>query len=208
VEPARRPRQTPGQKDRLEDEIPKQGDGPIYIAVLAAAARNEAGGDTTEALRALALEVHRRGAYAVVAGGQFRAVATANTGLGSGEAGKLATKAFDAHQLDGLGATLVDFVDRVGAARSNGGGHRFNWWPVILLAGAGFFVLRAFRRRRAAAVDTAEVKEAAREDLVALADDVQALEHDVDRSPQAKQSYLAALDQYSKASQAFDRART
>ena len=39
-----------------------------------------------------------------------------------GKAGKLATQAFDAHQNDGIAATLVDFVDRVGDERSGKGG--------------------------------------------------------------------------------------
>ena len=52
------------------------------------------------------------------------------------------------------------------------------------------------------------MKEAAREDLVALADDVAALEDEVDRDPDAKEDYLLALEQYDLASQRFDRART
>jgi hypothetical protein len=50
------------------------------------------------------------------------------------------------------------------------------------------------------------VKETAREDLVALADDVQGLEHKVDGNDAAKRDYLAALDKYSQASSKFDRA--
>ena len=52
------------------------------------------------------------------------------------------------------------------------------------------------------------MKETAREDLVALADDVQGLEHKVESNEPAKRDYLAALEQYSRASDAFDRART
>ena len=80
-------------------------------------AQAEAGGDAGEALRKVADSVGAPGVYAIVAGGQFRAGATGDSGLGRGEAAKLATAAFAAHHDDGLAATLVDFVDRVGDAR-------------------------------------------------------------------------------------------
>ena len=84
----------------------------------------------------------RPGVYAIVAGGQFRAGATGDSGLARGQAAKLATAAFEAHHDDGLAATLVDFVDRVGEARSErlgavaeaaDGGFPFLW----VLLGAG-----------------------------------------------------------------------
>jgi hypothetical protein len=80
----------------------------------------------------------------------------------------------------------------------------------VIVAGAGALILVVRRRRRAAAQQAAfaEVKDAAREDLVALASDVQELEDDVEANPRAKEAYLAALDQYGRASGAFDRART
>jgi hypothetical protein len=212
VDPQADPTLTAAEKQGLEDAIAGRGDGPIYVAVLPAAARKEAGGDATEALSELAHQVDRRGVYAIVAGGQFRAGATGSTGLDAGEAPRLATKAFEAQHQNGLASTLVDFVDRVGAARANddkgGGGGGIPWWPIAIV-GAGVFVLyRVLRRRRAQSEDLAEVKEAAREDLVALADDVSELEDDVEREPAAKRDYLAALEQYGQASQAFDRART
>jgi hypothetical protein len=194
----------------IRREIESSAHGPVYVAILPEAALKEAGGDAGGVLQALHDALGRKGVYAVIVGNHFRA-GSEESDLGRGEAGRLATEAFNAHRGDGATATLVDFVDRVGKARTSGGdggGHSFGWWPVLLVAGAGFFVLRAFRRRRTQAADAAQVKEAAREDLVALADDVQALEDDVERDPRAKQAYLAALDQYSKASGAFDRAKT
>jgi hypothetical protein len=71
---------------------------------------------------------------------------------------------------------------------------------------AGLFLYRSFKRRRQRAGDFRVVKEAAREDLVALADDVQGLEHRVEGNAAATRDYLAALDKYSQASSAFDRA--
>jgi hypothetical protein len=107
---------------------------------------------------------------------------------------------------------LLDFVDRVGAARrggsSGGGSGGFSWWWVIFPAIIALLIYRSVQARRRSAGDFRAVKETAREDLVALADDVQALEHKVDRNEAAKRDYLAALDKYSAASAAFDRAGT
>jgi hypothetical protein len=193
--------------DALRREIASKGKGPIYIAVLPKAALAEGGGSAV----GIADEFHRilgrRGVYAVVAGDQFRAE---STDLGKGKAGKLAAEAFRAHRKQGVTPTLLDFVDRVGATRSGSGssgeGSRFGWWPIVILAIAGFLVYRTIKRRRQNASDFSAVKEAAREDLVALADDVQVLEHKVEDNDAAKRDYLAALDKYSQASSTFDRA--
>jgi hypothetical protein len=82
----------------------------------------------------------RRGVYAVVAGGHFRAQAS---DLAAGKAGKLATAAFRAHHVEGTGPTLADFVDRVGlAAKGDGGGGGGNGagrivLPILVVAGPG-----------------------------------------------------------------------
>src|SRR5215208_2290346 len=209
VDPQAKPTISAAQERRLETEISKEGGGPIYIAIVPASARGEAGGDAGEALRVLATEVGRRGAYAIVAGGQFRAGATRDTGLEEGETRRLATQASDAHPGD-LDAALVDFVDRVGDARADdgGGGGIGKLFPLLLVGGAGALGFVWLKRRRAATDELTEVKEAARQDLVALADDVAELEDDVERDPAAKREYLAALEQYDVASRAFDRART
>ena len=208
VDPQARKTITEAEERRLERKIAAANGGPIYVAVLPEAALNEAGGDSTEVVRGLALEVHRRGTYAVVVGGHFRA---ASNVLEKGQAQDDATEAYDAHHEEGIGPTLVDFVDRVADDRNGrgGSGTRIPWVPLLLVGGVAAVVLRVrSRRRRGAQADLAEVKEAAREDLVALASDVQELEDDVERLPAAKQDYLAALDQYARASDAFDRART
>jgi hypothetical protein len=191
----------------LRREIDAQGKGPIYIAVLPKPALAEGGGSAVGIADELHRILGRRGVYAVVAGNQFRAE---STDLGAGKAGKLATAAFDAHHKEGVTPTLVDFIDRVGAARSGSGssGRSFGWWPIVLLGLVAFFIYRRIKRRRQNATDFREVKEAAREDLVALADDVQGLEHKVEGNEAAKRDYLAALDRYAQASSAFDRAVT
>lgn len=189
--------------DALRGEIASKGKGPIYIAVLPKAALAEAGGSAVGIADELHRILGRRGVYAVVAGNQFRAE---STDVGKGKAGKLATDAFRAHHTEGVTPTLLDFVDRVGAARSGGGGRSIGWWPIAILAIAAFLVYRTIKRRRQNASDFVAVKETAREDLVALADDVQGLEHKVDGNDAAKRDYLAALDKYSEASSKFDRA--
>jgi hypothetical protein len=192
--------------DALRRELTAKGKGPIYIAVLPKAALAEAGGSAVGIADELHRIVGRRGVYAVVAGNQFRAE---STDLGPAKAGKLAAEAFGAHHAAGVTPTLLDFIDRVGAARSGGsggGGRSFGWWPVAILAIAGFLVFRTIKRRRQSASDFRAVKETAREDLVGLADDVQGLEHKVDANAAAKRDYLAALDKYAQASSAFDRA--
>ena len=203
VDPAAR---TVPQSDAavLQREITLKGDGPIYIAVLPRAALVEAGGSAVGIADELHRTLGRRGVYAVVAGNQFRAE---STDLGEGKAGTLATAAFKAHHTEGVTPTLLNFIDRVGAARNgSSGGNGFGWWPIVILAVAALFVYRTIKRRRQNASDFRSVKEAAREDLVALADDVQGLEHEVEGKDAARRDYLAALDKYAQASSAFDRA--
>jgi hypothetical protein len=193
--------------DALRSEIEARGGGPIYIAVLPAAALAEGGGDATGVIDQLHAKLGARGVYAAVVGNHFRAE---STDLASGQAGKLATQAFNAHHSDGVQAVLLDFVDRVGAARrgESSGGGGFSWWWVIIPAIAIFLILRAVQSRRRAAAEFGAVKETAREDLTALADEVQGLEHKVEGNEAAKKDYLAAMDRYAAASAAFDRAST
>ena len=76
--------------DRLRSRI-RQGDTPIFVAVLPAAALNEAGGDANRLPTVLAQRVGLRGTYAVVAGSSFRAGSNV---LPEGQAGSLATASF------------------------------------------------------------------------------------------------------------------
>lgn len=207
VDPAARNVLPPAGEQRVEDAIETAGAGPLYVVVLPESASREAGGDATETLRAIAVKLHRRGTYAGVIGNHFRALSNV---LPAGTAGELATQAIDAHRSDGVAATLVDFVDHVADARngtdsSNGSGSS-NWWVAILAIGAaiagGFF----FTKRRRNRAQLAAVKKVAREDLTALAEDVQELEHRVESHPKAQEAYDRALAAYEKASSRFDRA--
>ncbi len=203
---------TPAEVRRVEREIASSRSGPVYVAVLPLAAENESGGDPAEALRTIALSVGRSGVYAAIIGKHFRAGATQGV-LPQGEAGQLATDALNAHRSDGVAAVLVDFVDRVAAARNGGGGNggssSIPWWPLILFGGVALFIFsRARRSRRVNAAELADVRAAAKEDLVALADDVQRLEHRVEGNKDAQAAYDKAISSYGQASDTFDRARS
>jgi hypothetical protein len=201
----------------LRDAISERRAGPLYIAVLPEDATDEAGGDPGAALREMALSVGEPGTYAAVFGNTLRAGSTDGV-LPEGEAGKLAAQSVGAEKGNGSAAVLEDFVGRVGEARAGGGdggdddgGGGFPWFLVVVLAVplALFGWSRRNRRRREQA-DLAQVKEAARDDLVALGDDIRALDVDVsmpDADEQAKTHYNLAVERYGEAEQAWDAAR-
>src|SRR6476661_1440923 len=121
VAPGAKPGLSAAEQQRLRGAI-ANADTPVFVAVVPASALDETGGDADLFVRRLYDAEGQPGTYAVVAGNRFRA---GSSTLKSGQAGELATKAIDAHRSDGVGATLVDFVDRVGAAErggSSGGG--------------------------------------------------------------------------------------
>ena len=197
----------------MRQKIDSAGAGPVYIVILPATAEQEAGGSPDGVLQAIHDALGRKGTYAAVIDRHFRAGSDV---LSPGVAGRLATDALAAHRGEGVTATLIDFIDRTAAERSgngNGGGGS-GGQPSgggtvgigLLIAGAvGFLLFRAARKRRRAQAELAEVKAAAHEDLIALADDVQKLEQPVEANTRAKQEYTQALDFYDKASGAYDR---
>ncbi len=74
-----------------------------------------------------------------------------------------------------------------------------------------FGLSRRRRRRQQEEAEFAEVREVARDDVVALGDDIRALDIDMemaDVDPEAKQHYGLAVERYTQASEALDRART
>jgi hypothetical protein len=201
---------------RVRDEIANQGAGPLYVAILPERARNEAGGDANGVLRALREAMGVRATYAVVVGDTFRAGSDV---LPSGAAGAAAREALDENGGDGVAATLEGFAARVGAERggesSSGDGDGGGGFPteLLLIGGAGAAVFLVVRRRRARrrTAELAEVKAEVEQDLLALADDVRALDLDVelpDADPVAKQDYATALTAYEEADRQLDRARS
>jgi hypothetical protein len=213
VDPAAELAISRGDQARLRAAIDSAGAGPVYVAILPVAAENETGGNPDGVLQALHDGLNRDGTYAVVVGRHFRAGSQGV--LQPGVAGRLATEALDAHRDQGVTPTLIDFVHRVAAARQNGGsapgGGPGTGGGVLIgllvLGGALFLGLHAVRARRRRQTELAEVKAAAHEDLIALADDVQQLEQPVEANPKAKQAYEEALDDYAQASSIYDRAR-
>ena len=214
VDPAAELAVSPADQRRLRQKIDSAGAGPVYIAILPATAEQEAGGSPDGVLQAIHDALGRKGTYAAVIDRHFRAGSDV---LSRGAAGRLATDALAAHRGEGVTATLLDFIDRTAAERSgngDGGGGGSGGQPSggntvgigLLIAGAvGFLLFRAARKRRRSQAELAEVKAAAHEDLIALADDVQKLEQPVEANAQAKQEYTQALDFYDKASGAYDR---
>jgi hypothetical protein len=205
----------PGARPTLDDAGQAQvraaiarADTPVYVAVLPASALDETGGSADEFVQRLGSSEREPGTYAVVAGGKFRA---ASTRLKRGVAADLATKAFDAHSSDGLAATLTDFVDRVGAAQRNGGrapgsgssGGGSLAILALLIGGGGLFAFsRTRRRRREEAAQVQELRRIANDDVVALGDDVRAIDLDIEMpgaDPRARDDLGVALDRYDRA---------
>ena len=202
------------EAERLREQIRSANAGPIRIAVLPESAKDEAGGDAGAAAREIAESVGEPGTYAVIVGSSFRAGET-----GSLPAARLASEALAAKRSEGAAAVLSDFVSRVEEARRGGsspgsgdpGGGGGGLFLLALLAiPALLFGLSRRRRRREQRDQLAEVKEFARDDLVALGEDIRALDLDVEMpsaSPEAKQHYSRAVECYQAADEAWDAAR-
>ena len=219
-----RPGLTDAEADRLREEIAEADAGPIYIAVLPDQARLEAGGDPDQALRMLGEGVGRYGTYAIVIGTDLRAGSTEGTPFESGEVPSIAEQAVQESGDQGVAAVLSNFVGGLAQAAEGdgeaGGGDTepspsFGVLPLLLLIGLGAFLFFTLRRRHRQQLEDRrqfeEVREAAVDDLVALGNDLRALEIDVempDANPAAKGDYVRALESYEKASAALDRART
>jgi hypothetical protein len=195
--------------ERLRDRIEAKDAGPLYVAILPASAAREAGGSAEQVLAAIAQELDRDGTYVVVVGDQFRA---ASTVLESGRARELADDAFRESRDQGVAAVLLSFVDAVGEERNGGGGGdgglRGGALIPLVLAGAviAFFVLRRRRRSAENERELAEVKTTARDDLVALGEDIGTVDVD-ELAPAARPDYERALEQYQRGSNALDSAK-
>jgi hypothetical protein len=188
----------------------------MYVVVAPAEIAGEAGGDPARALGRIGEAVDRGATYVIVAGRTIRALSGV---LDRGEAGELAAEAIDGNGGD-LSAILLDFTDRVGEARTGGGGgdgdgDGAGTGGLVLLGllGAGGAALLVGRRRRRArdAAEFEEAKRNARDDLVALGDDIRALDIDVQMpnvDPEAKADYDHAVARYTEAEDLWERART
>jgi hypothetical protein len=213
VDPRSRDVLSPDEATRIAREIDVKDAGPMYIVVMPGSVADTVGGDPVGVLREIQSRLGRPGTYAGIIGSHFRAGATGGI-LERGEAGKLANEAFKAHNGEGASAVLMDFVDRVGAARNGGdgssdGGSNTGGLIVlgVLAAGGGAFWFSRQRRKRRELV---EVKHVARDDLVSLGDEIRALDVDVampNANQEAKDHYNQAVEIYTDAEQTLDRAR-
>ena len=215
VDPAAEPGLDAGEAERLRARIEASDAGPIYIAVLPEEARTEAG-SIDAALRLLYERAGRPGTYAVVIGEQLRA---GSDTFPAGTASALADEAVKARAGEGAGSVLLNFVARLGErasadGESSGEGGGFPGFGVflviVLLFAGGAFLLSQRRRRKREQQELEEVREAALDDLVALGDDLRALDLDVEMpgaDPAAKRDYERALAAYEAATGALDRAR-
>jgi hypothetical protein len=211
--------------DRLLEQVNDAGT-PIFIAILPAAARGETGNDPVRLATEVARAVGKEGTYMVISGNQF---GTGNVGdtLPDGRAEALADQAARDNEGDPE-AALLQWVDGVASAARGepaaqaGGGDGGGAGGVIaavavltvLAVGGGALIFGMRRRRREREAERqrelAEVKAVAQEDLVALADDIRALDLDTsmpDADQEAVRHYTEAVEQYQKAATAFDRAK-
>ena len=212
VDPEADPSLTEEQAEALRQRIVDERAGPMYVVIAPAQIAREAGGDPVAALDEIARTLGRQGTYAIVAGRTIRSLSNV---LDRGEAGELAADAIEGKGGD-LDAILLDFAGRVGEARAGGGdGGGIGAGGVILLGllGAGGAALFVGRRRRRArdAAEFEEAKRNARDDLVALGDDIRALDVDVEMpgvDADAKADYDHAVTRYTEAEEQWERARS
>ena len=211
VDPAMLGIVTAAQADALRTQIADAG-GQIYVAVVPDGPES-----AEEALEAYASRVDRPGTYVVVEGDDL--LAAANGGPEEDDVARLADEAFADHRAEGtagIAPALSEVVAGVGDAREgddddSGGGSWFGglffWVAAIFAAVLGFSFLR---RRGRTATAFRDVRATAEEDLLALGDDIRALDLDVElpgADAQGKEDYARAVDSYDRASRAFDRAR-
>ena len=196
------------EEERLRAQIDAANAGAIYLAVLPEDAAAEAGGDASGVLVAIREDVGVDGTYAVYVGGELRA------GSDFGDVREAANNAADENE--GPGPTLSAFVQGVGRLAagdeaSDEGSGLGSWIvPVLAVGGIGFFLYRRRRRSQQEAVDFAEVRRAAQDDLLALADDIRELDLDIEMpgaNAEARGDYERALDRYEEADRQLDRAR-
>ena len=200
-------------------------DTRIFIAILPAEARQETGGNPDRLAQAVAQAVDRPGTFMIISGGHYSAGSIRGE-VPSAQARALAQQAERDNPRD-PDAFLSQWVDGVSAAArgepasqsggdGGGGGVGIGTIAVLtaLVVGGGALIFRGRRRRKEREAERRreleEVKSVANEDLVALADDIRALDLDTsmrDADPEAVRHYTEAVDQYQKAATALDRAR-
>ncbi len=217
VDPAAERKISDEEAERLRERI-RAGDEPVFVAVLPAAAVDEAGGRGRLAV-ALGEATGIRGTYGVVAGDRFEA---ASYYLPTGMAGSLANNALQRHRDEGTAAVLLNFVEQVQEARpatgsrsrpeafdegtDRGSGTSLLLAVLVLgvIGGGGFLVWQGRKRAR----EVKEARDSLRPELQVLADDVLALESQVTLHPEARADYDAAVSRYRSAEAALPQVRS
>ena len=229
VNPTARPTLSLPDQERIRARIAVVGT-PVFVAVLPGQAVAEAGGDANRLAALVAASVGRPGTYLVVAGGEEGA--GSNT-LAQGQATGQAKAAFQQHP--DMATATMDFIGRVEDAAGTAPATTAPPAPppgqedtegntvlVVLLAVAGVVALgvllalglenRSERRSIRSTTQFAEVKQAAQEDLDALAEDLGNLNVDLQAEeaggPQAVNQYTRAYEYLERAEQAFEQARS
>jgi hypothetical protein len=222
VHPGARDVLPPAQQRRVEEAIARERAGPMYVAVFPQEVARGAGGSAAGVGQQHVGELRRPGIYVIAVGRDLEAGQTRGQ-LPQGEPARLVREAIDAHAGEGLGAILVDFAARVGRARTGatgagggsggdggGGGGLLAVVGVLVVVGGGFLLVSRRRRRRQEAAEVADLREAARDDLVALGDDVREIDIPIeqrDADPRARDALGVALERYEEAERGLDRAR-
>jgi len=196
------------QEEGLEEQIGAAGGG-IFLAVYP----EEAG--PAESLGTRIVEgTGEPGTYGIVSGTRFVA---GSDEFRNGVAARLANDA--ANSGSTASQVLSTFVSSVEQARSGGGGARgggesggtgFLVLLGALAAAIGFVKFRGSRRRkRVEERQLADLRRVANDDLLALGGDIRAHDLDIEMpgvSPETRQRYAEAVEAYTRAEEALDRA--
>ena len=210
----------PAEVRRLETLI-DESSAPLYLAILPSVALEEGGGTDQGAIIKLAQEVGRRGIFALAITGERNSfIAGSNFAAGDGRIRKAADDAVATQGDEGVGPVVIDFVERANALSADpttgtareapaadgvddagvGAGTLILLGGGALAAGAYFMTRRERRRLQGGAFE--EAKDNARDDLIALGDDIRSLDIDVEMPGTPK----AVIDDYSVALAAYERA--
>jgi hypothetical protein len=215
------------EADDLRSQITDEDADPLFIAVLARSADDSTGDDPVAALREIADKASEPGVYAAVIGRSFRAGATGDDELSGTQVGRIARSAFAAKRTNGTYAVLSEFVRRVGVVRkadagrksapaddSDGDGGASPWfWALAGVAAVVALLAWLGRRRRLReeAQEFSRARDAARDEAIALGEEIRSLDLDMDLpgvDPEAKSRYDEAVECYQQAEQILDTARS
>jgi hypothetical protein len=195
-------RVTPQITDKLTAAAKQEAPDRVFVALLG----GSPGLTAEDAVSQLRDRVGKPGAYAVYVNGSFKTT-------GSQEALDAGNAAFAAHRMEGPLAVMRDFIARVGSGDDGGGGGGGAGVVILLgavVVGGGALLLARRRRREREDAEFAEVKDRARDEVVALGEDISALDLDVRRAglPDATRSdYETAVNAYDRADTAWEQAR-